>query len=59
LVRLRGDVQRSASDVFIKLEYYNPTGSCEDGMALAMAQETGPTTNMLEEAPFGNKLIEA
>jgi hypothetical protein len=34
-------------------------GSCEDSMALAMAQETDPTTNVLEEAPFGNKLIEA
>ncbi|HZW85008.1 MAG TPA: pyridoxal-phosphate dependent enzyme, partial [Nitrososphaerales archaeon] len=38
LVRLSRVAKRSASDVFIKLEYYNPTGSYKDRMALAMVE---------------------
>jgi cysteine synthase len=38
LVKLSRLAQRSASNVFIKLEYYNPTGSYKDRMALAMVE---------------------
>src|SRR3954465_4784383 len=44
VVRLRRIVERDSADVLVKLEYYNPTGSYKDRMALAMiegAEATG------------------
>ncbi|WP_461082308.1 pyridoxal-phosphate dependent enzyme [Spirosoma flavus] len=35
LVKLNKVVGPESDDVFVKLEYYNPTGSCKDRMALA------------------------
>src|SRR3981189_1286201 len=37
-VRLRSLVTREMADVIVKLEYYNPTGSYKDRMALAMIE---------------------
>jgi len=39
LVRLNKTVPDSAADVFVKLEWFNPTGSYKDRMALAMIEE--------------------
>ena len=38
LVRLRALVPPGAADVLVKLEYYNPTGSYKDRMALSMIE---------------------
>src|SRR5881409_4007178 len=38
LVRLKHVVGADAADVLVKLEYYNPTGSYKDRMALAMIE---------------------
>src|SRR4029077_9906397 len=38
LVRLRRVVPEGAADVLVKLEFYNPTGSYKDRMALAMIE---------------------
>src|SRR5581483_7409841 len=38
LVRLQRLVSHSMADVVVKLEYYNPTGSYKDRMALAMIE---------------------
>ena len=38
VVRLRRVVERGGADVLVKLEYYNPTGSYKDRMALAMIE---------------------
>jgi cysteine synthase A len=38
LVRLRKVVPAGAADVFVKLEYFNPTGSYKDRMALSMIE---------------------
>src|SRR6266550_4402918 len=38
VVRLRKVVTSSMADVLVKLEYYNPTGSYKDRMALAMIE---------------------
>lgn len=38
VVRLRKVVSPSMGDVLVKLEYYNPTGSYKDRMALAMIE---------------------
>jgi cysteine synthase A len=38
LIRLRAVVPSGAADVFVKLEFYNPTGSYKDRMALAMIE---------------------
>lgn len=38
LVRLKRVVPAGAADVFVKLEFYNPTGSYKDRMALAMVE---------------------
>jgi cysteine synthase len=38
VVRLKRIVPRGAADVFVKLEYFNPTGSYKDRMALAMIE---------------------
>jgi cysteine synthase len=38
LVRLQRLVPRGSADVFVKLEYFNPTGSYKDRMALAMIE---------------------
>ena len=37
-MRLRGVVPPGAADVLVKLEFYNPTGSYKDRMALAMIE---------------------
>lgn len=39
VVKLNKVVPPSSADVFVKLEYYNPTGSYKDRMALAMIEE--------------------
>ncbi len=39
LVRLNRVVPPDSADVYVKLEYYNPTGSYKDRMALAMIEE--------------------
>lgn len=39
LVRLNRIVSPGSADVLVKLEYYNPTGSYKDRMALAMIEE--------------------
>jgi cysteine synthase A len=39
LTRLRKVVPGGAADVFVKLEWFNPTGSYKDRMALAMIEE--------------------
>jgi len=39
IVKLNRVVPVDAADVFVKLEYYNPTGSYKDRMALAMIEE--------------------
>ena len=38
VVQLRKLVPEGAADVFVKLEYFNPTGSYKDRMALAMIE---------------------
>ena len=38
VVRLRRVVPKSSADVFVKLEYFSPTGSYKDRMALAMVE---------------------
>ena len=38
LVHLQRLVPRASADVFVKLEYFNPTGSYKDRMALAMIE---------------------
>lgn len=38
IVRLRTVVPQNAADVLVKLEFYNPTGSYKDRMALAMIE---------------------
>ena len=38
LVHLQRLVMRGSADVFVKLEYFNPTGSYKDRMALAMIE---------------------
>lgn len=38
VVRLRRLVPEGSADVFVKLEYFNPTGSYKDRMALAMIE---------------------
>src|SRR5262245_63207694 len=38
LVRLRRLVPAGSADVVVKLEYFNPTGSYKDRMALAMVE---------------------
>ena len=38
VVRLKRLVQSGGADVFVKLEYFNPTGSYKDRMALAMIE---------------------
>jgi cysteine synthase A len=39
VVKLGPVVPQGAADVFVKLEWYNPTGSYKDRMALAMVEE--------------------
>ena len=39
LVQLHKVVPDDAADVFVKLEWFNPTGSYKDRMALAMVEE--------------------
>ncbi len=39
LVKLSKVIEPNSADVYVKLEYYNPTGSYKDRMALAMIEE--------------------
>ena len=39
IVQLRKIVPRGSADILVKLEYFNPTGSYKDRMALAMIEE--------------------
>ncbi len=39
IVRLRHVVPKGAAQVFVKLEYFNPTGSYKDRMAKSMIVE--------------------
>jgi cysteine synthase len=39
IVRLNKITKGLQSEIYVKLEYYNPTGSCKDRMALAMIEE--------------------
>ena len=39
IVQLRKVVPKNSADVLVKLEYFNPTGSYKDRMALAMIEE--------------------
>ncbi len=39
VVQLRRVVPKGSADLFVKLEYFNPTGSYKDRMALAMIEE--------------------
>ena len=39
IVQLRRMVPKGCADVFVKLEYFNPTGSYKDRMALSMIEE--------------------
>ncbi len=39
IVKLRKVVPAGAAEVIVKLEYFNPTGSYKDRMALAMIEE--------------------
>jgi cysteine synthase len=39
IVRLQKVVPPASADVLVKLEYFNPTGSYKDRMALAMIEE--------------------
>ncbi len=47
LVRLNKVVSPGSADVFVKLEYYNPTGSYKDRMALSMI-EAGEEAGLLQ-----------
>src|SRR5579859_3711454 len=42
VVRLRKLVTPGMAEVLVKLEYYNPTGSYKDRMALAASPRRGP-----------------
>lgn len=39
LVKLSKIVPENCADIYVKLEYFNPTGSYKDRMALAMIEE--------------------
>ena len=39
LVKLAGIVPENCADIYVKLEYFNPTGSYKDRMALAIIEE--------------------
>lgn len=39
IVQLQKIVPKGSADILIKLEYFNPTGSYKDRMALAMIEE--------------------
>ena len=39
VVKLRRIVPPQSADVIVKLEFYNPTGSYKDRMALAMIED--------------------
>ena len=39
VVQLQKVVPKNSAEVFVKLEYFNPTGSYKDRMALAMIEE--------------------
>ena len=39
IVQLQKIVPKGSADIFVKLEYFNPTGSYKDRMALSMIEE--------------------
>ncbi len=39
IVQLRKIVPEGSADILVKLEYFNPTGSYKDRMALSMIEE--------------------
>jgi cysteine synthase A len=47
IVRLNKVVPSNCADVLVKLEYYNPTGSYKDRMALAMIEEAEKRGDLL------------
>lgn len=47
IVHLNKVVPPNCADVFVKLEYYNPTGSYKDRMALAMIEEAEKRGDLL------------
>ena len=60
VVRLRKLVSPSMGEVLVKLEYYNPTGSYKDRMALAMIEGTPVKTragNVRNIPPPATELI--
>ena len=50
IVQLRKIVPKGSADILVKLEYFNPTGSYKDRMALAMI-ERDPHSSVLELLP--------
>jgi cysteine synthase len=50
VVQLTRVVPSGAADVFVKLEYFNPTGSYKDRMALAMIEGAEPRAIDEDEA---------
>ena len=46
VVRLRKIVSPGMADIVVKLEYYNPTGSYKDRMALAMIEGAEASGNL-------------
>jgi len=46
VVKLRKVVPKGCADVYVKLEYFNPTGSYKDRMALAMIEEAEARGNL-------------
>jgi len=51
LVRLKHVVGADAADVVVKLEYYNPTGSYKDRMALSMIERMERAREIASEGP--------
>ena len=51
LVRLRTIVPDGAAEVLVKLEYYNPTGSYKDRMALSMIERMERAREIASEGP--------
>jgi len=48
IVQLKKIVPNSSADILVKLEYFNPTGSYKDRMALAMIEEAETRGDLLQ-----------
>ena len=48
IVQLKKIVPKSSADILVKLEYFNPTGSYKDRMALAMIEEAETRGDLLQ-----------